>query len=62
MISKLLYTLERGVNVVKLHTRFLLIGLLLILYFVLVSDFDFGTWWNNYPSEKLTFKKMDEAH
>ncbi len=37
------------------------IGLLLILYFVSQSEFNFQDWWQNLPAEKLSFRKHGES-
>ena len=37
------------------------LGLSLILFFVLQSDFDFTQWWQNIPPERLQFRKPNES-
>lgn len=37
------------------------VGLLTIVYFVFESDFDFSSWWDNLPSERLNLKKEGES-
>lgn len=36
------------------------IGLSLILYYVLASDFDISIWWQQLPADKLSLQKQDE--
>lgn len=37
------------------------LGLLLILYYVAISGFDFATWWEQLPPERLSFQKTGES-
>lgn len=37
------------------------IGLVLILVFIGLSDFDFVVWWQELPTERLSFQKQDES-
>ncbi len=37
------------------------IGLVLIFYFVVESDFDLAQWWNTLPAERLSFQKAGES-
>lgn len=37
------------------------IGLVTIFVFILMSDFDFSSWWQDLPAESLSFKKSGES-